>query len=56
MLSGPLSDRFADTDIELPKINFADGFGMITDSEGPDEYHYFIGFDESKIYMMVPNV
>ena len=54
-LTGPLTDKIADTDSELNDIIFAGGFGIITDLKiGPDGYLYFVAHSEGKIYRIVP--
>lgn len=55
LLEGPLMDKIADTDKELERVVFAEGFGIITDLKiGPDGYLYFVVYDEGKIYRVVP--
>jgi hypothetical protein len=54
-LQDRLLDKVADSDEELNKIFFAVGFGAITDLEiGPDGYLYFVGYDQGKVYTIVP--
>jgi aldose sugar dehydrogenase len=54
-LNGPLSDKVANSDLELQDLIFAQGFDTITDMEvGPDGYLYVLSFSEGKIFRIKP--
>ena len=54
-LNGPLSDKVANSDLELQDFIFAQGLNTITDMEvGPDGYLYVIAFSEGKIFRIKP--
>lgn len=51
LLSGPVSDKVADTDVETRNLIFASDFGGISDMEvGPDGYLYILSFARGIIY------
>jgi glucose/arabinose dehydrogenase len=57
-LSGPLSDRVADTIDELEPLIFVQGFssGIVDIDVGPDDYLYFLTYygHDASIYRVVP--
>ena len=55
LLSGPLTDKVADSHDELDDVVFAGGFHLVSDLEiGPDGYLYVVAFNEGKIYKVLP--
>jgi aldose sugar dehydrogenase len=54
-LNGSLSDKVANSDLEIRDLIFAQGLDVITDMEvGPDGYLYVLSFLEGKIYRIIP--
>ncbi len=55
VLDGPLSDKIANTPMELDAVKFAGGFSGISDLEvGPDGYLYVLAYGKGTIYRIVP--
>jgi glucose/arabinose dehydrogenase/predicted MPP superfamily phosphohydrolase len=55
VLDGPLSDKIANTPVELDGVKFAEGFSGISDLEvGPDGYLYVLAYVKGTIYRIVP--
>jgi len=55
LLTGPLSDRIANTPQESQRAVFGHGFGTITDLEvAPDGYLYVLSYTSGAIYRIVP--
>lgn len=55
ILSGSLTDKVADTDIETSQVIFGSGFGGITDMDvGPDGLLYVLSFGKGAIYKIGP--
>ena len=55
VLDGPLSDKIANTPVELDRVKFAEGFSGISDLEvGPDGYLYVLAYGKGTIYRIVP--
>ena len=55
VLDGPLSDKIANTPVELDGVKFAEGFSGISDLEvGPDGYLYVLAYGKGTIYRIVP--
>ena len=55
VLDGPLSDKIANTPVELDDVKFAEGFSGISDLEvGPDGYLYVLAYGKGTIYRIVP--
>jgi glucose/arabinose dehydrogenase len=54
-LNGPLTDKVANSDLEIRDLIFAQGLDMVTDMEvGPDGYLYVLSFNEGKIFRIIP--
>jgi aldose sugar dehydrogenase len=55
VLTGAVSDKVADTDVETTNLIFASNFGGISDMEvGPDGYLYVLSFARGIIYRIGP--
>ena len=55
-LSGPLSDKIANSMDELEQIKFGEDFGVITDLKiGPDGYLYVLSYDRGMVYRVIPS-
>ena len=55
LLTGPLSDKIANTPQESQLVVFGHGFGTITDLQvGPDGYLYVLSYTNGSIYRIVP--
>jgi aldose sugar dehydrogenase len=53
-LNGPLSDKVANSDLEMGDLIFAQGLDTITDMEvGPDGYLYVLSYT-GKIFRVIP--
>ncbi len=54
-LNGPLSDKVANSDLELQDFLFAQGLNTITDMDvGPDGYLYVLSLSDGKIFRIKP--
>ena len=55
-LTGPLSDKIANSMDELKQIEFGDNFGVITDMKiGFDGYLYILSYDRGTVYRVIPS-
>jgi glucose/arabinose dehydrogenase/predicted MPP superfamily phosphohydrolase len=55
VLDGELDDKIANSNDELDKVTFAEGFSGITDLEvGPDGYLYVLSYGKGTIYRISP--